>query len=74
MSKQTRRVQLELPSKSMQRLESLKDQTEAASYAEVIRNAMMAYGWLIERYENNEKVLIQDASGNTREVELFNPF
>lgn len=74
MNKQTRRVQLELPNKSMQRLEKLKDQTEAASYAEVIRNAVMAYSWLIERYENDEKILIKDSSGNTREVELFNPF
>lgn len=74
MSKQTRRVQLELPNKSMQRLENLRDLTEAASYAEVIRNAVMAYSWLIERHEKDEKILVQDSSGNTREVELFNSF
>ena len=71
MKKQTRRVQLELPDRSMQKLESLKDQTDAASYAEVIRNAVMAYSWMIERYENDEQLLVRDSSGNTREVELF---
>ena len=73
MSKQTRRVQLELPSKSMQRLEKLKEKTEAASYAEVIKNAMMAYSWLIERHEEQEKILVKDSSGDIREIELFNP-
>ena len=74
MKKQTRRVQLELPEKSMQRLEKLKIDTEAGSYAEVIKNAMMAYSWLIDRYEHDERLLIKDSTGSVREVELFKGF
>jgi Arc/MetJ-type ribon-helix-helix transcriptional regulator len=36
----TTRVQLELPEPSMERLKALKDKTEAASYAEVIKNSL----------------------------------
>ena len=35
----TTRVQLEMPPQAMERLQRLKEKTEAASYAEVIRNA-----------------------------------
>jgi len=36
----TTRVQLEMPPQAMERLQKLKDRIEAASYAEVIRNAL----------------------------------
>ena len=39
----TTRVQLEMPPQAMERLQRLKDRTEAASYAEVIRNALRLY-------------------------------
>ena len=74
MKKQTRRVQLEMPERSMERLEKLKHKTEAGSYAEVIKNAMMAYSWIIERYDNDERLLVKEPSGNVREVELFKTF
>jgi len=38
----TTRVQLEMPPQAMERLQRLKEKTEAASYAEVIRNALPA--------------------------------
>lgn len=41
--KNTTRVQLELPSQAMLRLQHLKDSTEASSYSEVIRNALKLY-------------------------------
>lgn len=41
--KETTRVQLELPKKAMDRIRRLKDRTEAASYAEVIRAALIHY-------------------------------
>lgn len=74
MARETKRVQLELPQKSADRLESLKNQTDAASYAEVIRNAMMAYSWMIKTYEDGGRLLVKDADGSTREVELFSGF
>jgi hypothetical protein len=39
----TTRVQLQLPEKAMTRLRSLKEETEAASYAEVIKSALIYY-------------------------------
>lgn len=47
----TRRVQLELAEASMARLTDLKEKTEAASYAEVIKNSLRLYEDVIEKYE-----------------------
>jgi Arc/MetJ-type ribon-helix-helix transcriptional regulator len=38
--RETTRVQLELPPTSMARLRELRDKTEAASYSEVLKNAL----------------------------------
>jgi hypothetical protein len=43
----TTRVQLEMPPQAMERLQRLKDKTEAASYAEVIRNALRVFEALV---------------------------
>ena len=45
----TTRVQLEMPPQAMERLQKLKDRTEAASYAEVIRNALRLYEARLQR-------------------------
>jgi len=39
----TKRVQVDLPEKSYKRLVSLKEKTEAASYTEVVKNALKLY-------------------------------
>jgi hypothetical protein len=52
----TTRVQLELPEPSMERLKALKDKTEAASYAELIKNSLHLYEAPIAEAESgNEK-------------------
>ena len=71
MSSKTTRVQIELPEKSMQRLRGLKEATEAASYAEVFRNAMMIYSWMLDLHENGSTVSITDKDGASRDVEVF---
>jgi Arc/MetJ-type ribon-helix-helix transcriptional regulator len=45
--KKTTRVQLELPDEAMERLKSMRELSEAASYAEVIRNALRLYETLV---------------------------
>lgn len=35
---------------------------------------MMAYSWLIDSYEKGDKILVENSSGVTKEVELFKPF
>lgn len=53
--RETTRVQLELPKQSMDRLVALKKKTEAASYAEVIRQALKAYEEMIAASEAGVK-------------------
>jgi hypothetical protein len=43
----------------MERLKALKDKTEAASYAEVIKNALRLYEALIGEAEAGQEVLIK---------------
>ena len=47
----TTRVQLEMPPQAMVRLQKMKDHTEAASYAEVIRNALRLFEALVDEHE-----------------------
>lgn len=67
----TTRVQMELPETSLDRLKTLKDVTEASSYAEVTKNAYKLYEKIIELVESGNTVLIRDESGNIKEVEFF---
>jgi len=59
----TTRVQLELPEPSMERLKVLKEKTEAASYAEVIKNSLRLYEALIGEAESGNEVLIKTSKG-----------
>ena len=63
MEKATTRVQLELPETSMQRLRTLREKTEAASYAEVIKNALRLYEALINETEEGHQVFVKDREG-----------
>ena len=68
---ETKRVQLDLPEKSMQRLQELKRKTEAGSYGEVIKNALRLYEAVIAEAEAGNKFLVRDASGQSKEYVLF---
>ena len=69
--KSTTRLQIELPKASMERLKTLKEKTEAVSYAEVVRDAFKLYELIIEYVEAGNAILIRDKEGNTKEIELF---
>jgi hypothetical protein len=47
----------------MERLKALKDKTEAASYAEVIKNSLRLYEALIGEAESGNEVLIKSPKG-----------
>lgn len=68
--RETTRVQLELPPRSMDRLRSLKDKTEAASYAEVLRNALRFYEFLVEEAESGNVVVTEAKDGSGRRTVL----
>jgi hypothetical protein len=50
---------MDLPPKSVERLKRLQELTEAASYAEVMRNALRVYEALILEAEQGNEILIK---------------
>jgi hypothetical protein len=67
----TTRVQLEMPPQAMERLQKLKEKTEAASYAEVIRNALRLYEALIGEAERGAEFALKTPDGRTVPYKIF---
>lgn len=65
------RVQFDLPPRSVERLNTLKRKTEAASYAEVVKNALRLYEALIEETEAGKQFLVRDRDGGIAPLRLF---
>lgn len=69
--RETTRVQLEMPPQAMERLQQLKDKTEAASYAEVIRNALRLYEALIGEAERGAEFQVKGPDGQAVPYRIF---
>ena len=67
----TTRVQLELPPQAMERLQRLKEKTEAASYAEVIRNALRLLEALIDEHDKGSEFALKRPGGETVAYKIF---
>src|SRR6516165_676180 len=67
----TTRVQLEMPPQAMERLQRLKEKTEAASYAEVIRNALRVFEALVLEHESGSEFSLKRKSGETVSYRIF---
>ena len=67
----TTRVQLEMPPQAMERLQRLKEKTEAASYAEVIRNALRLFEALVDEHEKGSEFALKRPSGETLAYKIF---
>ena len=67
----TTRVQLEMPPQAMERLQKLKERTEAASYAEVIRNALRLFEALVDEHESGAEFSLKRKSGETVAYKIF---
>ena len=67
----TKRVQLDLPERSMARLQELRSKTEATSYAEVVKNALRLYEAVVEETEAGKKFLLRSPNGDTTEYKIF---
>jgi hypothetical protein len=65
------RVQFDLPPRSMERLNVLKAKTEAASYAEVLKNALRLYEALIEETERGNEFMVRNADGVVTPYRMF---
>ena len=71
MPRETTRVQMELPKVALDRLNKLKEKTEAASYAEVTKNAYRVYARMVELSQEGYTLCVKDKKGNVKEIELF---
>jgi len=69
--RETTRVQLEMPPQAMERLTRLKEKTEAASYAEVIRNALRVFEALSEEHEKGSEFSLKRSDGQTVAYKIF---
>jgi hypothetical protein len=67
----TTRVQLEMPPQAMERLQRLKEKTEAASYAEVIRNALRVFEALVQEHEAGAEFSLKRPTGETVAYRIF---
>ena len=67
----TTRVQLEMPPQAMERLQRLKEKTEAASYAEVIRNAVRVFEALLQEHEAGAEFSLKRPNGETVSYKIF---
>jgi Arc/MetJ-type ribon-helix-helix transcriptional regulator len=70
-ARETTRVQLELPPQAMERLQRLKDKTEAASYAEVIRNALRVFEALTNEHDQGAEFLVKRKDGSVATYQVF---
>ncbi len=52
-------------------MRTLKEKTEAASYAEVMKNAFKLYERMIELSESGHQLFIRDREGRRRKLELI---
>ena len=52
-----KRLNLIIPERAMERLDWLKDRTDAASHTEVIRQALFAYEQLVEKVSEGSKLM-----------------
>lgn len=67
----TTRVQLEMPPQAMERLSRMKEKTEAASYAEVIRNALRVFEALMDEHEKGAEFQLKRKDGETVSYRIF---
>ncbi len=72
MSKTTTRVQFEMQPESIDRLKALRDRTEAASYAEVVRRALQLYEFVVEEADKGSELSIRsEEKGEVRYRPIF---
>lgn len=69
-TRDVKRVQIDMPAKSFERLRSLMVTTEAGSYAEVMKNALRLYEGLINEIEAGHTILVRTGEG-TYPLKIF---
>ena len=58
--KAKQRIQFDFSPEALKRLDDLKEKTDAATKAEVVRNALKLYEWFVSQVDPNSIVEIRD--------------
>ena len=64
------RVQLDFSAEAYERLIRIRSRSEAATNAEVVRNALRLYDWFLEQRSRDARFQIVD-NGDVKEIEFF---
>lgn len=70
-TRNTTRVQLELPRRAYERLNALKERSDAASYSEVIKNALRLYTILSAHADEGHRIYLREPDGTLTECVVF---
>ena len=60
------RVQFDFSPEALKRLETMQERLDAATKAEVVRNALKLYEWFITQIDQDSTVEIQDKDGKVQ--------
>lgn len=66
-----KRITFEFPDRSHERMIRLKEKTESRTYAEVVKNSLRLYEWIIAQTDADGEVYIRYKNGNTSLVPMF---
>ena len=69
-SKTSKRVQVDLPINSVERLDALLERTQGTTKS-LFLNALQLYEFVVQEHSQGSKVFIEDAQGNRKELMLF---
>lgn len=57
----SKRIQFEFPPDAVERLDRIKQETNSTSYAELVRNALRVYAWMVEAQKKGFEIgLVKD--------------
>ena len=59
-----KRIQIDLPKRAFERLQKLKNSTEASSYADVLRNALSIYAAIIAIMDGGGSIMVKQEDGS----------
>lgn len=71
VSKQSRRLQFEFSPDAYLRLERMKEETEAASFAELVRNALRVYDWIKQKERDGFELALMKDNETVQSVKLI---
>ena len=62
------RLQFDLSSRVIRRLDEIKTITDATSRAETVRSALLWYGWLVRLYAGGSTFYVKSKEGEVKEI------